>query len=315
MVLTEKQKGELNKGILEYLNNNSYKKTAQLFEDECKLTFDQNEFKGTMQNILEKKWLSIVRLQKKVMELEQRVEELQNEVQKSSKFPKGLNQENLADQYTIKTPAKYSLQGHRANITSVSFHPNYSIIATSSEDGTIKLWDFESGQYERTLKGHTGTVNQVAFDKQGKLLASCSTDLTIKLWELTQFTCIKTLNGHEHNVSSIEFLNSGDHLISASRDKTIKIWEISTGYCIKTLEGHQDWVRKIALNEVGNQCASCSNDETIMLWNIDINVNNKQSGPLKILKGHQNVIETVIFINQELSKKNYLRSRIYSQQE
>merc|ERR1719206_593494 len=54
---------------------------------------------------------------------------------------------------------------------------------SGSEDATIKLWDFETGDYERTMKGHTDSVQDVALDKDGKLLASCSADMSVKLWD------------------------------------------------------------------------------------------------------------------------------------
>lgn len=44
---------------------------------------------------------------------------------------------------------------------------------TSSEDATIKVWDFETGEYERSLKGHTDSVQDIAFDAQGKVLGKC----------------------------------------------------------------------------------------------------------------------------------------------
>ena len=52
---------------------------------------------------------------------------------------------------------------------------------SASEDATIKVWDFETGDYERTLKGHTDCVQDVAFDTSGKLLASCAADMSIKV--------------------------------------------------------------------------------------------------------------------------------------
>lgn len=50
------------------------------------------------------------------------------------------------------------------------FHPVFSLMVSSSEDATIKVWDFETGEYERTLKGHTDSVQDIAFDAQGKIL-------------------------------------------------------------------------------------------------------------------------------------------------
>ena len=46
----------------------------------------------------------------------------------------------------------------------------YSVVVSASEDGTIKLWDYETGEYERTLKGHTDSVQDIAFDPTGKIL-------------------------------------------------------------------------------------------------------------------------------------------------
>ena len=53
---------------------------------------------------------------------------------------------------------------------------------SASEDATLKIWDFETGDYERTLKGHTDCVQDVAFDNSGKLLASCAADMSIKVY-------------------------------------------------------------------------------------------------------------------------------------
>lgn len=52
----------------------------------------------------------------------------------------------------------------------------FSLLITSSEDATIKVWDFETGEYERTLKGHTDSVQDIAFDAQGKVLGNDDAD-------------------------------------------------------------------------------------------------------------------------------------------
>jgi len=176
------------------------------------------------------------------------------------------------------------------------------MLASCGEDASIKLWDFESGQLEKTLKGHTAPITDVAFDNQGKYLASCSSDLTVKLWDLAEFICVKTLNGHDHSVSSIKFLPAGDFLISASRDKSIKLWEVATGYCVRTFVGHSEWVRSAVPNETGRMIASCSNDQTVIIWNID------NTNPQHVLVDHTHVIECVVWAPIEGVTKTILSS-------
>lgn len=43
----------------------------------------------------------------------------------------------------------------------------YAILATASEDASIRLWDCESGDHENTMKGHTGKINYISFHPQG----------------------------------------------------------------------------------------------------------------------------------------------------
>jgi platelet-activating factor acetylhydrolase IB subunit alpha len=69
-----------------------------------------------------------------------------------------------------RPPEKFMLRGHRAPVNRVAFHPVYSLVASASEDATIRIWDFDTGDHEKTLKGHTDSVQDVAFDGSGKLL-------------------------------------------------------------------------------------------------------------------------------------------------
>ena len=135
-----------------------------------------------------------------------------------------------------REPDKYTMAGHRAKVTKVAMHPIWSFVASASEDATIRLWDFEEGEHERTLKGHSGIVKFLAFHQNGQLLASCATDMAIKLWNLSTFSVQKTLTGHEHEVSGLAFVPShADFLISCSRDQSIKVWDTLSGACVHTL--------------------------------------------------------------------------------
>lgn len=259
MVLSQRQREELNKAIADYLANSGCFSTLEAFKKETDMP---GEIDKKYSGLLEKKWTSVIRLQKKVMDLEAKLSEAEKEYIAGA--PTRDKRSPL--DWIPRPPERYCLSGHRAPVTRVIFHPVFSVLLSSSEDATIKVWDYETGDYERTLKGHTDSVQDIAFDHTGKWLISCSADLTIKLWDFQEYACVRTMRGHDHNVSSVAFMPSGDHIISSSRDKTIKMWEVATGYCVKTFTGHREWVRMVRINHDGSLLASCSNDQTARVW-------------------------------------------------
>lgn len=195
------------------------------------------------------------------MELESKTAQMQEELASAP-----TRKQTGASDWIPRPPQRYSLTGHRNPITRVAFHPVYQILASASEDATVKVWDYESGDFECTLKGHTKAVQDLAFDPKGNYLVSCSADLTIKVWDVNnEYKCIKTLYGHDHSVSSVAFLPSGDKIVSSSRDKSIKVWDFASGYCTKTFTGHAEWVRSVVPSDDGRFLVTASNDQVIAI--------------------------------------------------
>ncbi|KAF8536912.1 nuclear distribution protein PAC1 [Trichophaea hybrida] len=294
-ILAPRQKDELHKSILAYFNSNGLPNTCAALRQELGVGdefLDDGKMKK-YEGLLEKKWTSVVRLQKKIMELESRITSLQTEL--DSTTPTSLIRKNAdPTAWLPRAPARHDLAGHRNPVTSVAFHPVFSLLASGAEDSTIKIWDWEMGELERTVKGHTKAVLDVDFGgpKAAILLASCSSDLTIKLWDpANEYKNIRTLTGHDHSVSAVRFIPSaaGEYLVSASRDKTLRLWEVATGYCIKTIHGHGDWVRDVSPSFDGRWLLSAGNDTSARLWDAST-AEHKAT-----FMGHDHVIECGVF--------------------
>jgi WD40 repeat protein len=106
------------------------------------------------------------------MDLESRNASLLSELSSSSR--PSASSSSSAGPFLPRAPARHTLTSHRAPITKVAFHPTWTVLASASEDATVKIWDWESGDFERTVKGHTKAVMDVDFDNKGAFMGECA---------------------------------------------------------------------------------------------------------------------------------------------
>jgi WD40 repeat protein len=116
--------------------------------------------------------------------------------------------------------------GHRGAVTRLIVHPIHSWLISCSEDATIKFWNLETGEKEKTLTGHTRAVLDMDISEQ--FLVTGSADSLIKLWdEEANFQCVRTFVGHDQSVSGVKI--SKNQIFSCSRDATIRVWNLKNG--------------------------------------------------------------------------------------
>lgn len=103
-------------------------------------------------------------------------------------------------------------------------HEKKAIVASGSLDGTVKIWDVETGREQSTLFGHIEGVWAVDID--ALRLVSASHDRTIKVWEKESAQCVQTLVGHRGAVTSLQL--SDDMIVSGSDDGDVMIWNFAS---------------------------------------------------------------------------------------
>jgi hypothetical protein len=129
------------------------------------------------------------------------------------------------------THASRPLTGHTDAVNGVAFSPDGTLLATTSADQTVRLWDVATGQPRGgPLEDHTGAVRSVAFSPDGTLLATASADQTVRLWDTaTGQPHGAPLTGHTDAVWGVLFSPDGSLLATASQDRTARLWNPSFG--------------------------------------------------------------------------------------
>jgi WD40 repeat protein/serine/threonine protein kinase len=154
-----------------------------------------------------------------------------------------------------------TLKGHADYVNSASFSPDGKRIVSTSVDGSIKIWDSQTGPKTLTFTSHPN-LYCVVFSPDGRRIVSGSRDGTIKMWDSETGEEMLTLNGHSRTAERVAFSPDGKRIVSTS-DTTLKIWDAETGEETLTFEGD---VVSVSFSPDGKHIVSAGSDNTFKSW-------------------------------------------------
>ena len=120
----------------------------------------------------------------------------------------------------------------------MQFNTDGSLLASSSEDSTIKLWDTSDWTLKSTLIGHKSGVYEIVFSPNGQLLLSGSDDDTARLWNVASGKEIIDPIELNSPVWAVEFSPDGKTIVIGCEDSTVQSWELAISGTKASLHDH-----------------------------------------------------------------------------
>jgi len=134
-------------------------------------------------------------------------------------------------------------------------HLRQNLMASCSDDTSLRIWDVDTMRCLGTYVGHEGWGDESGSERffarnfapvfrlvhlggQGGRIASCSFDGSVVVWDVSdaeRVLPVQTLRGHSNSVTNLCLLHEG-MLLTCSGDGTCKVWDLGEGTCLRTLE-------------------------------------------------------------------------------
>jgi transducin (beta)-like 1 len=173
----------------------------------------------------------------------------------------------------FKKPIK-TFSGHTGSVQSIQWDPQGKLLASGSQDNTVKVWSMDREDCLHDLKGHTHFVDQVKWSNTGPgtkypnkklFLASCSEDKTVKLWDVDTGTCLHTLQNHKGFVRSIDFSPDGIFFASGCGSGVFNIWCTQTGKLLKTHK-FQSGIKIVCWSNTADKIAISQSSDVCLIY-------------------------------------------------
>ncbi|KAF5295460.1 hypothetical protein FQR65_LT10448 [Abscondita terminalis] len=173
---------------------------------------------------------------------------------------------------------------HKGSIYCLAWSPVGDLMATGSNDKTVKLMKFneETSNLEGDeieLSMHDGTVRDLCFledtsNKSSLLISGGAGDCKIYVTDCTTGTPFQALSGHTGHILSL-YTWGGAMFVSGSHDKTVRFWDLRTRGCVSmvtpcTVPGTRQGspVASLCVDPSGRLLVSGHEDTSCVLYDI-----------------------------------------------
>jgi WD40 repeat protein len=155
---------------------------------------------------------------------------------------------------------------HSDTVFGLEFSRDGLLLASSSADKFVKVFDVASGKLQKSFEGHTHHVMGVSWQFDGKVLASCGADNVIKVWSYETGEQQRTIQGFSKQLTGIRFVGNSVELVASCADRVVHRRRANDGGGVRTYGGNSDYVYCVDVTPDGALVIGGGQDGVLRVW-------------------------------------------------
>lgn len=159
----------------------------------------------------------------------------------------------------------FTLTGHVGEINKISWDFSKKMLASCSDDTTVRVWRPFDRAAPIILQGHTQHVYAIKWaPNNSKILVSGSIDCSIRIWDVQNHACLHVIERHQKAIYSISFSPKGKYFVTGGAETVLYLWRTEDAQLIASYQTNGGIFEAI-WDPTGENIAICLSDATVAL--------------------------------------------------
>lgn len=186
------------------------------------------------------------------------------------------SQQQQQHQHHNTHPVIRTLYDHSEEVTYLQFHPTAPILASGSQDMTIKFYDYMRASAKRAHKTiqEASIVRCLKFHPDGNFMLVGCQQPTLRLYDintLQSYVSSNPLDQHSEPITMIDYNQTASFYVTGSKDGDIKVWDGVSNRCVNTFRrAHDGAVSSVKVSRNGKYILSAGKDSLVKLWEMSM---------------------------------------------